>query len=183
MFAIIAVPFDAFQALPRPEHRWLLTCFSRYVDRAGDGVPVVTSARRRRPHVIGKRQSPYGRAGASWRCFTASASPAAATSTSRRKPTDHAGRVVLHWVFQQQKGCFTGRNTRSRAPKQARGAHPRGDSPIARSASARCRSDERAKWDARLRSWRQSRFWLPLWGPKPTEAGCFAPVEALPQGT
>jgi hypothetical protein len=44
-------------------------------------------------------------------------------------------------------------------------------------------SDERAKWDARLRSWRQSRFWLPLWGPKPTEAGCFAPVEALQQGT
>jgi DNA-binding transcriptional MocR family regulator len=39
--------------------------------------------------------------------------------------------------------------------------------------------DERAKWDARLRSWRQSRFWLPLWGPKPTEPGCFAPPEAL----
>ena len=39
MFAIIAVPFDAFQALPRPEHRWLLTCFSRYVDRAGTAFP------------------------------------------------------------------------------------------------------------------------------------------------
>ena len=35
--------------------------------------------------------------------------------------------------------------------------------------------DERVKWEARLRSWRQSRFWLPLWGPKPTEPGCFAP--------
>ena len=39
MFQIIAVPFDAFQALPRPEHRWLLTCFSRYVDRAGAAFP------------------------------------------------------------------------------------------------------------------------------------------------
>ena len=39
--------------------------------------------------------------------------------------------------------------------------------------------DERAKWQARLRGWRQSRFWLPLWGPKPTEPGCFAPVEVL----
>ena len=39
MFAIVAVPFDAFQALPRPEHRWLLTCFSRYVDRAGAAFP------------------------------------------------------------------------------------------------------------------------------------------------
>jgi DNA-binding transcriptional regulator YhcF (GntR family) len=40
-------------------------------------------------------------------------------------------------------------------------------------------NDERSKWEARLRSWRQSRFWLPLWGPKPTEPGCFAPVEVL----
>jgi hypothetical protein len=39
--------------------------------------------------------------------------------------------------------------------------------------------DERSKWQARLRSWRQSRFWLPLWGPKPTEPGCFAPAEVL----
>ena len=39
--------------------------------------------------------------------------------------------------------------------------------------------DDRAKWEARLRSWRQSRFWLPLWGPKPTEPGCFAPAEVL----
>ena len=35
--------------------------------------------------------------------------------------------------------------------------------------------DDRAKWEARLRSWQQSRFWLPLWGPKPTEPGCFMP--------
>jgi DNA-binding transcriptional MocR family regulator len=39
--------------------------------------------------------------------------------------------------------------------------------------------DEQAKWEARLRSWRQSRFWLPLWGPKPTEAGCFVPSALL----
>ena len=39
--------------------------------------------------------------------------------------------------------------------------------------------DDRAKWEARLRSWRQSRFWLPLWGPKPTEPGCFAPASLM----
>ena len=39
--------------------------------------------------------------------------------------------------------------------------------------------DDRAKWEARLRSWRTSRFWLPLWGPKPTEPGCFAPAGVL----
>lgn len=39
--------------------------------------------------------------------------------------------------------------------------------------------DERAKWEARLRSWRTSRFWLPLWGAKPGEAGCLAPAALL----
>ena len=40
--------------------------------------------------------------------------------------------------------------------------------------------DDRAKWEARLRSWGQSRFWLPLWGPKPIEPGCFAPASLMP---
>ena len=42
--------------------------------------------------------------------------------------------------------------------------------------------DDRAKWEARLRSWRQSRFWLGDWGPKPTEPGCWAPIEVLASG-
>ena len=39
--------------------------------------------------------------------------------------------------------------------------------------------DERSRWEARLRIWRQSGFWLPLWGPKPTEPGCFAPSHLM----
>ena len=39
--------------------------------------------------------------------------------------------------------------------------------------------DDRAKWQARLRSWQQSRFWLPLWGPKPSEPGCFIPASLM----
>jgi DNA-binding transcriptional MocR family regulator len=39
--------------------------------------------------------------------------------------------------------------------------------------------DERSKWEARLRSWQQSRFWLPLWGPRPDQPGCFAPPRRL----
>jgi DNA-binding transcriptional ArsR family regulator len=37
--------------------------------------------------------------------------------------------------------------------------------------------DERSKWEARLRGWRKSRFWLPSFGPRPTEPGCFAPPD------
>jgi DNA-binding transcriptional MocR family regulator len=40
--------------------------------------------------------------------------------------------------------------------------------------------DDQAKWEARLRSWGRSRFWLPLWGPKPIEPGCFAPASLMP---
>jgi hypothetical protein len=41
--------------------------------------------------------------------------------------------------------------------------------------------DDRSKWEARLRSWRQSRFWLPLWGNKPGEVGCMVPAALLSQ--
>ena len=43
--------------------------------------------------------------------------------------------------------------------------------------------DDRAKWEARRRSWRKSGFWLPLWGSKPGEAGCLAPVMLLQAGS
>jgi DNA-binding transcriptional MocR family regulator len=39
--------------------------------------------------------------------------------------------------------------------------------------------DERSKWEARLRGWRKSGFWLSNFGPKPDQAGCFAPAEVL----
>jgi hypothetical protein len=39
--------------------------------------------------------------------------------------------------------------------------------------------DDSVRWEARLRSWRKSRFWLPFWGPKPNEAGCFVPPALL----
>ena len=39
--------------------------------------------------------------------------------------------------------------------------------------------DDSMKWEARLRSWRKSRFWLPFWGPKPNEQNCMAPLALL----
>jgi DNA-binding transcriptional regulator YhcF (GntR family) len=43
-------------------------------------------------------------------------------------------------------------------------------------------SDPADQWKARLRSWTTSRFWLPAWGPRPNEPGCFAPIEVLRHG-
>ena len=39
--------------------------------------------------------------------------------------------------------------------------------------------DDTPRWEARLRAWQKSRFWLPFWGPRPTEPGCWAPIAAL----
>ena len=39
MFQIVAVPFEAYAALPCPQHRWLLTCLARYADRQGSCWP------------------------------------------------------------------------------------------------------------------------------------------------
>src|SRR4051794_38175874 len=41
MFAIVAVPFEAYQALPTPQHRWLATCLARYADRDGKCWPTL----------------------------------------------------------------------------------------------------------------------------------------------
>ncbi len=37
------------------------------------------------------------------------------------------------------------------------------------------------QWKARVGSWVKSggRFWLPQWGPKPSEPGCFVPISVL----
>lgn len=41
--------------------------------------------------------------------------------------------------------------------------------------------DDRVRWERRVKTWHHSRgrFWLPFWGPKPGEAGCFVPAELL----
>ena len=40
-------------------------------------------------------------------------------------------------------------------------------------------SDEEIQWRARLRGWRESRLWMPGWGPRPGERGCQVPGRLL----
>jgi DNA-binding transcriptional ArsR family regulator len=39
--------------------------------------------------------------------------------------------------------------------------------------------DDRAKWQARLRSWRKSGFWLAAWGERPGSPACMVPLALL----
>jgi DNA-binding transcriptional regulator YhcF (GntR family) len=34
-------------------------------------------------------------------------------------------------------------------------------------------------WTPRVKGWKERRFWLPGWGPRPGEAGCWVPAEIL----
>lgn len=45
--------------------------------------------------------------------------------------------------------------------------------------SASTMSDEEIQWRARLRGWRESRLWLPGWGPQPGQKGCMVPSRFL----
>ena len=42
--------------------------------------------------------------------------------------------------------------------------------------------DDRAKWQAAAAVLAAIPFWLPMWGPKPNEPGCWAPPEAAANG-
>jgi hypothetical protein len=176
LFAIIAVPFDAFQALPRSEHRWLLTCLSRYADRAGacwppmrqlaaDARMSLSTVSRRLKEMADLSVFQRERKGVGRYVYRL------AEAYRPRWPGRDPGRVsaVEHRVSQ-------GETPEQVEPEK----HQRGAPACRRFAKSGISygelPDERIKWEARLRSWRQSRFWLPLWGPKPTEPGCFAPV-------
>ena len=121
LFPIVAVPFDAFQALPRPEHRWLLTCLSRYADRAGTVLAVDAPARRRRPACRWRRVCRrLGRAGRARRVSArAQARRALRLPPGRSLPAALAG---ARGCFSSAKqGVSQAANSRTSRAYQARG--------------------------------------------------------------
>jgi len=170
LLSFVPVAFSAYSAVRRHLH-WTLQNLVSFADRSG-------------------------------KCFPSVRTLAAATGTPRSTVSRHLAQLAAEGVIARQRrpGGVYAYVIEARFLPAARGvSHSRekGVPPARREeqeskktggAPARFAKsgvsfgempDERAKWEARLRSWRQSRFWLPLWGPKPTEPGCFAPVEVL----
>jgi hypothetical protein len=183
VFQIIAIPFDAYQALPGPQHRWLLTCLSRYVDRDGqcwpsmrqlaaDAKMSLTSVCRRLKEMANFHVFQRQRKGAGRYVYQL------AEAYRPRWPGRSGGRVSG-----LKRRVSQGETSQQVDP----GKHKDGARARQRFAKPKISygeiPDERVKWEARLRSWRQSRFWLPLWGPKPTEPACFAPPDLLQAGS
>jgi DNA-binding transcriptional MocR family regulator len=176
LFAIIAVPFDAYAALPRPEHRWLLTCLSRYIDQAGAAFPSLrqlardarmslSTVSRRLKEMADLSVFQRTRKGAGRYCYVL------AEAYRPRWPGRDPGRVSAEKHRISQAGT-----QEANPPKQAKGGAPARQRFAKLKVSFGELPDERSKWDARLRGWRKSRFWLPLWGPRPDQPGCFAPA-------
>jgi DNA-binding transcriptional MocR family regulator len=179
LFSIVAVPFVEYAALPRSEHRWLLTCFSRYVDQAGKAFPSLRQLARdarmslasvSRYMAVLERLEVFQR---------------------QRRP---GGRYVYQlaetyrprWPGRTGRGVSAGRQGVPRAETTEQ-AEPTKQAREARKRARFAKSglsfgeipDDRAKWEVRLRSWRRSQFWLQLWGARPGETGCMAPSELL----
>jgi hypothetical protein len=169
LFSIVAIPFDAFQTLPSPQHRWLLTCFTRYVDRAGKAFPTLRQlARDARMSLasVSRYMTAMEQLGVFQR---------------QRKP----GGRYLYTLSEAYRPRWPGRPKPTVSAPQAgvpqaarRQAKP--EKHLEREQFADS-TDSGVPWAQRIGSWQRSggRFWHALWGPKPNEPGCFAPSALL----
>src|SRR3954451_20723179 len=171
MLAFVPVRFDLYRTVRRHLH-WTLQCLVGFADRTG-------------------------------RCFPSVRTLAKATGTPRSTVSRHLAQLAAEGVIARQRrpgGVYAyviaGRflpAARGVSHQRDRGVPPaRTEEQTGKKRDAHARDrfakrevsfgeipDERSKWEARLRSWRKSGFWLPSFGPKPTEPGCFVPVALL----
>jgi len=163
LFQIVAIPFDAHAALPGPQHRWLLTCVSRYVDKAGKAFPSL----RQLAHDARMSLASVSR--------YMTALEQLGVFQRQRKP---GGRYV-YILAEAYRPRWPGRVPIPQAGvSQAGRQEAKPTKYVEKGQEIR---DENAQWEARLRSWHRSggRFWNAFWGPKPNEPGCFAPPTLL----
>jgi hypothetical protein len=162
LFSIVAVPFAEYAALPRPEHRWLLTCFSRYVDKAGKAFPSLRQLARDARMSLAS-VSRYMMAMEQLGVFQ-----------RQRRP----GGRYLYQLAEAYRPRWPGREKRG-VPAPERGVSQVGTQeakPAKQIFKRRFAEDLPVEpWEQRLASWRDSRFWLPQWGERPGDPGCMAP--------
>src|SRR4051812_29779952 len=183
MFAIVAVPFDAYAALPSPQHRWILTCLARYADRDGKCWPTL------------RQLAADARISLSTVCRRLIEMAVLGVFQRERKGI---GRYVYQ-LAEAYRPRWPGRQKTEAKPSGSPSQHrvsqaetPEQANPEKQKEGARARlgrsgtvdgglPDMAPQWRKRIESWARSRgrFRLPSWGPKPDEPGCFAPIAVL----
>jgi len=162
MFATLHVPFDSYRELPTPAHRWLMQCLARYADRAGRCWPTM------------RQLADDARMSASTVCRRLKELEALAVFQRTRSGV---GRYVYTLaepyrlgrkpsVSPSQHGVSRGATQEVTPAKYLNKGIWVGEAGLPRP----------TEWEPRLKGWARSGFWLPGWGPRPGEAGCFAPL-------
>ena len=181
MFSIIALPFDAYAALPCARGRWLLTCLARYANRAGEAWPTMRALAKDAAMSLAS-VSRYLKAMAEEGVFQRERLPGGG-----RYRYTLAEPYRLRWPRErervpqvQNRVSQAGTRDEARPEKHERDALAR-TRFADRKASYGELPDPADLWQARIRSWIRSgsKFWLADWGPRPNEAGCWAPRELL----
>ena len=172
MLAFVPVAFDVYRPL-KPRLRWAMQCLVSFADRTGRCFPSV----RKLAAFAGLSKSAVSR-------HLRDLVECGVVTRKRRPGSVYVYEIAPRFLprasvsHQRAEGVPRQAGQETYPPKQTKGARPRprfanqkvsfGEMP-----------DDQAKWEARLRSWHKSGFWLPSFGPKPTEPGCFAPLALL----
>jgi DNA-binding transcriptional regulator YhcF (GntR family) len=196
MLVFVPVTFDLYRPL-KPRLRWAMQCLVSFADHAGRCFPSVRtfalhagiskSAAQRdladlvTAELVTRKRRPGG-------VYIYRIDPRFLPRMAPRKlsqPRDRKSQAVAD----QQSGGPTrgvpGGGTEEKPPKNNQD-YGRGRPRFATSGVREPRGVDglprQIEWEPRLRGWAKSRFWLPTWGPNPTEPGCFVPPTLLQPG-
>src|SRR4051812_4269717 len=162
MLAYIPVRFDLYRAI-RPHLRWTLQCLVGFADRAG-------------------------------RCFPSVRTLAEVAGISKSSVSRHLAALERDGTISRQRkpgGCYAYQIDSRFLPAAREVSHKRDQAvPLMRTEEYPIKKKEagaydwegvNGQWKARVDGWRRSggKFWLPQWGPRPSEPGCFAPAALL----
>ena len=187
MLAFVPVAFDLYRPL-KPRLRWAMQCLVGYADHAGRCFPSLRTF----AVQAGISKSAAGR-------DLAELEAEGHLTRTRRPGGVYVYRIARRFLPRWAREQVSQARDRQREARYARRAEAslRGvpqpgtkEKPEKKNQEYAKRfarkeisfgemPDDRAKWQARLRSWRQSKFWLPLWGPQPDQPGCFAPSSLM----
>ena len=172
MLPFVPVAFDVYRPL-KPRLRWAMQCLVGFADRTGRCFPSV----RKLAAFAGLSKSAVSR-------HLRDLAKAGVITRQRRPGSVYEYKVDARFLprapvsHPRLEGVPRQARQETDLPKQTREARKR--ARFAKSGISFGEiPDDRAKWEARLRSWQKSGFWLPLWGAKPGEAGCIAPATLL----
>jgi DNA-binding transcriptional MocR family regulator len=154
MLTYVPVVFDVYRPL-KTHLRWTMQCLVGFADKTGRCFPSVRTL----AEVAGLGKSTVAR-------HLAELEKAGALSRRRRPGGVYVYQVDARFLPAARLSHLR-KTAVPRAPTKEYFTKNRSDSGM---------PDDRSQWRARMRQWEKARFWLPQWGPKPGEAGCFAPI-------